>query len=140
MVERRIARRTDDVRLGQIVDGPRLIAMQQALELVYLDQAIVRYIVDAGPRYARASQDVARGRQPARNACRACSSRRAGRSSMGRDFVTPEDVKAVAVVGLAHRLTLRPELWVRRVTGEDVVGSLLDQVPTPHAEDVVPTR
>src|SRR5205085_930902 len=39
----------------------------------------------------------------------------------GRDFVSPDDVKAIAVPALGHRLTLRPELWVRRVTGEDVV-------------------
>ena len=38
-----------------------------------------------------------------------------------RDFVTPEDVKAVAVPALAHRISLRPELWVRRVTSADVV-------------------
>jgi MoxR-like ATPase len=138
MVQRRLARRTDEVRLGQIVDGPRLIAMQQSLELVYLDEAIVRYIVEL-VRSSRASQDVHVGASP--RGTLACMQLARGRALLqGRDFVTPEDVKAVAVVGLAHRLTLRPELWVRRVTGEDVVGSLLDQVPTPRVEDVVPTR
>jgi MoxR-like ATPase len=53
----------------------------------------------------------------------------------GRDFVTPEDVKAVAVPALAHRLILRPELWVRRVRTEEVVRELLEQVPTPPAEE-----
>jgi MoxR-like ATPase len=53
---------------------------------------------------------------------------------VGRDFVTPEDVKAVAVPALAHRLILRPELWVRRVRTEDVVAELLEQVPTPPPE------
>lgn len=53
----------------------------------------------------------------------------------GRDFVTPDDVKAVAVPALAHRLTLRPELWVRRVDPDQVVGELLGRVPTPTAED-----
>jgi MoxR-like ATPase len=52
----------------------------------------------------------------------------------GRDFVTPDDVKAVAVPALAHRLTLRPELWVQRVTGDDVVREALETVPTPRAE------
>jgi MoxR-like ATPase len=51
----------------------------------------------------------------------------------GRDFVVPEDVKAVAVPALAHRLTLRPELWVQRMRGEDVVAECLDTVPTPAA-------
>ena len=55
----------------------------------------------------------------------------------GRDFVVPEDVKAVAVPALAHRLTLRPELWVQRVRGEDVVAEALATVPTPPAEDAL---
>ena len=44
----------------------------------------------------------------------------------GRDYVTPDDVKAVAVPALAHRLTLRPELWVQRISAEDVVRERLD--------------
>ena len=54
----------------------------------------------------------------------------------GRDFVTPDDVKAVAVPALSHRLMLRPELWVQRVRPEDVVQEVLDTVPTPAAEDL----
>ena len=56
----------------------------------------------------------------------------------GRDYVVPDDVKAVAVPALAHRLVLRPELWVQRVSAEDVVREVLDHVPTPRAEDVSP--
>jgi MoxR-like ATPase len=61
---------------------------------------------------------------------------RAHAALRGRDFVTPEDVKAVAVPALAHRLMLRPELWVQRVRPEDVVSESLSTVPTPAAEDV----
>ena len=50
--------------------------------------------------------------------------------------MTPEDVKAIAVPALAHRLTLRPELWVQRIRGDDIVRESLDTVPTPPAEDV----
>jgi MoxR-like ATPase len=50
----------------------------------------------------------------------------------GRAFVTPEDVKAVAVPALAHRLVLRPEMWVRQVTGEDVTAEILATVPVPR--------
>jgi MoxR-like ATPase len=57
-----------------------------------------------------------------------------GRAALqGREFVVPEDVKAVAVPALAHRLTLRPELWVQRMRGEDVVAECLQTVPTPEA-------
>jgi MoxR-like ATPase len=54
----------------------------------------------------------------------------------GRDFVTPDDVKSVAVPALTHRLMLRPELWVQRVSSDDVVVQALETVPTPPAEDV----
>ena len=59
---------------------------------------------------------------------------RANATLDGRDYVTPEDVKAIAVPALAHRLTLRPEMWVRRLRAEDVVAGCLDSVPTPPAE------
>ena len=54
----------------------------------------------------------------------------------GRTFVLPDDVKHLAVQVFAHRLMLRPELWVQRVRPEDVVGESLETVPTPAAEDV----
>jgi len=55
----------------------------------------------------------------------------------GRDFVTPDDVKAVAVPGLGHRLMLKPELWVQQISGDDVVREVLEQVPTPSAEEAL---
>jgi MoxR-like ATPase len=55
----------------------------------------------------------------------------------GRDFVTPDDVKAVAVPALAHRLILRPELWVQDIQSDDIVAECLDLVPTPPS---VPER
>ncbi len=58
----------------------------------------------------------------------------------GRDFVTPDDVKAVAVPALGHRLMLRPELWVQRISPEKIVQEVLDRVPTPAAEDLQPVR
>jgi MoxR-like ATPase len=54
--------------------------------------------------------------------------------------VLPDDVKGVAVAALAHRLVLRPELWVQQVSGADVVREVLESVPTPKAEDVAAAR
>ena len=82
------------------------------------------------PARARASRS-ARARA---DRSRCSSSRAAAPRSTGRDFVTPDDVKGVAVPALAHRLVLQPELWVQRLTAEDVVRDLLDDVPTPAAE------
>ena len=52
----------------------------------------------------------------------------------GRDFVVPEDVKALAVAALAHRIALRPDLWVQGLRAEQVVAECLAEVPTPPAE------
>ena len=51
-----------------------------------------------------------------------------------RDYVIPDDIKQVAVPALAHRVTLRPELWVRQVSADDVVARLLAGVPTPRTD------
>jgi len=51
----------------------------------------------------------------------------------GRDYVVPEDVKAVAPSVLAHRVTVKPELWMSDVSGATVVRSVLAQVDTPGA-------
>ena len=48
-----------------------------------------------------------------------------------RDFVLPDDVKAMAMPALAHRLVLKPELWAARVSAVQVVEGLLAQVPAP---------
>lgn len=50
------------------------------------------------------------------------------------DFVTPDDVKAMAVPALAHRIVLRPELWVSKITPERIVADVLKRVPTPAAQ------
>src|SRR5258705_12418769 len=48
---------------------------------------------------------------------------------LGRDYVIPEDVKALATPAVAHRITLRPEMWVRKIQGSDIVEELLRRVP-----------
>ncbi|MGH3130138.1 MAG: AAA family ATPase [Gaiellaceae bacterium] len=136
MVERRVERRADELELDPIVDGATLIEMQRALEQVYVSESIGRYMVDL-VRSTRESSRVQVGSSPRGTLALLKLSR--GRAALaGRDFVTPEDVKAIAVPALAHRLTLRPELWVQRIRGEDIVRESLDSVPTPPAEDVRP--
>jgi MoxR-like ATPase len=51
-----------------------------------------------------------------------------------RDYVVPDDIKQVAVPALAHRITLRPELWVRQVSADDVITRLLSGVATPRTD------
>ena len=134
MLDRRLARGEDEVDLSPVVDAPTLVAMQRALEQVHVSAAIKGYIVDLVAA-TRASRQLAVGASP-RGSLALLKLSRAKAALAGRDFVVPEDVKAIAVPALAHRLTLRPELWVQRIRGEDVVAEALESVPTPPAEDV----
>jgi MoxR-like ATPase len=137
MLRRRLARGEDEVALEPVVDAPTLVEMQRALEQVHVAEAIEGYIVDLVAA-TRESQRLAVGASP-RGSLALLKLARAKAALAGRDFVVPEDVKAVAVPALAHRLTLRPELWVQRVRGEDVVAEALETVPTPAAEDALRT-
>jgi len=134
MLERRLARGEDEVELSPVVDAPTLVEMQRSLEQVHVSSAIEGYIVDVVAA-TRASRRLAVGASP-RGSFALLKLSRAKAALSGRDFVVPEDVKAIAVPALAHRLTLRPELWVQRIRGEDVVAEALESVPTPPAEDV----
>jgi MoxR-like ATPase len=135
MLRRRLERREDEVSLEPVVDAPALLEMQRALERVHVSEAIEGYIVDLVAA-TRTSRRLAVGASP-RGSLALLKLARAKAALAGRDFVVPEDVKAVAVPALAHRLTLRPELWVQRVRGEDVVAEALETVPTPPAEDAL---
>jgi MoxR-like ATPase len=131
---RRIERASDEVELQTVIDRETLIEMQRAIERVYVAREIREYCVDLVAA-TRASQSAAVGASP-RGSLALLKLGRCRAALSGRDYVLPDDVKAVAVPALAHRLVLRPELWVQRITAEDVVREVLDTVPTPHAEDV----
>jgi MoxR-like ATPase len=129
---RRMQRGDDDLALDAVVDGPTLRAMQRALEQVHVAEQVGLYMVDL-VNATRESRRVQVGASPRGTLALLKLSR--GRAALsGRDFVTPDDVKSVAIPALAHRLTLRPELWVQRVRGDDVVREVLDSVPTPATE------
>jgi MoxR-like ATPase len=133
MLARRLARGEDELELKPVVDPATLVAMQHALEQVHVSDSISGYIVDLVTA-TRSSKRLAVGASP-RGSLALLKLSRAKAALDGRDFVVPEDVKAVAIPALAHRLTLRPELWVQRIRGEDVVAEALATVPTPPAED-----
>ena len=138
LVENRLARRTDEVQLKQVLDRKRLLELQVALEQVHVSSSVGFYMVDLVTATRRNGR-VQVGSSPRGTLALMKLSR--GRAALqGRDFVIPEDVKAVAVPALSHRLSLRPELWVQKVRAEDVVRDCLDSVPAPSAEDSTATR
>jgi MoxR-like ATPase len=136
VLEARVERRSDEVGLDAIVDGPTLIRMQRALEFVHVSEAIGRYLVDLVTA-TRESSRVQVGASP-RGTLALLKLSRARAALAGRDFVVPEDVKYVAVPALAHRITLRPEMWLRRIDPATIVEELVERTPAP-ASGAVPT-
>jgi MoxR-like ATPase len=136
VLERRGERGQERVELEPVVDRETLLAMQLALEDVHVSESIRLYMVDLA-RSTRESARLQVGASP-RGSLALYTLARARAALAGRDFVTPDDVKAVAVPALAHRLTLRPELWVQRVRPEEIVREVLQTVPTPAAEVAEP--
>ena len=135
ILERRLARGGDVVELNPVVDRETLLAMQLAVEDVHVGESIGRYIVELVGA-TRASARLQVGASP-RGSLALLKLARCRAALQGRDFVTPDDVKAVAVPGLGHRLMLKPELWVQRISGDDIVRETLEQVPTPSAEEAL---
>jgi MoxR-like ATPase len=132
VLERRLERATDEVELEPIVGRDELLEMQRAIEQVHVDRSVGLYMVDLVAA-TRSAPGIQVGASP-RGSLALLKLSRCRAALAGRDFVIPEDVKAVAVPALAHRLSLRPELWVQRLRPEDLVLELLDRVPTPKAE------
>src|SRR5262249_4580323 len=132
VLERRLERQADEVELRAVVDREELLEMQRAVEDVHVDRSVGLYMVDLVAA-TRTANGVQGGASP-RGALALLKLSRCRAAGGGRDYVIPDDVKAVAVPALAHRLSLRPELWVQRLRPDDIVAGLLDEVPTPAAQ------
>ena len=115
--------------LRALTDAAGLLELRGSLGQVHVEDDVLGYVVRVLTA-TREHPQVTVGASP-RGGIAVTGLARGQALLDGRDYVTPEDVKAVAVPALAHRLVLRPELWVRRVTGEEIVTDLLAEVPTP---------
>ena len=132
MLQRRIDRRQEVAKLQPVTTAVELIAMRASLEQVEVAPDLLDYVVaviratrdhpqiqvGASPRGGLALVQLARGQALLRR----------------RDYVIPDDVKSIAAAALAHRITLRPELWVRQVKSDEVISKLLEIVPTPRTD------
>ena len=115
--------------LRALTDAAGLLELRSSLGQVHVEDDVLGYVVRVLTA-TREHPQVTVGASP-RGGIAVTGLARGQALLDGRDYVTPEDVKAVAVPALAHRLVLRPELWVHRVTGEEIVTDLLAEVPTP---------
>jgi MoxR-like ATPase len=126
---RRLRRQREDQVLAAVTDASTFVAMQRAVETIMVEESVGRYCVML-VRATREHRAVMVGASP-RGALALMQAARARALLRGRDFVIPEDVKAVAVPALAHRLVLEPETWLRRITTAHVLGEVLDLVAAP---------
>jgi MoxR-like ATPase len=129
ILSRRIARKKDAVEVEVITDPARVVAMQQAIEEVYVDPAVRMYMVELVSR-TREDPRVLVGSSP-RGSQALLKTARSAAAMRGRDFVTPDDVKSVAILAVAHRLILKPEHQIKGLENEEVVSDILRQVPVP---------
>ena len=126
------ARSQEKIDLAPVIDAAQLLQLQATVEKVHASEPIERYIASltAGTRQHSQVQVGAspRGSLALYQLARACA------MIQERDFVIPDDVKAMAVAALAHRLLLKPELWVRGIQAEDIIADILERTPIPKAE------
>jgi len=135
VLARRVARRREAQELRQVTDAAGLLAMQAAVEGIAVDESVGRYCVELA-RATRTHPSVLMGASP-RGALALLLVARALAVIDGRDYVVPEDVKAAAQPVLAHRITVKPELWMSRVAGADVVHAVLTSVAAPSTTEPV---
>jgi MoxR-like ATPase len=130
MLRRRIDRGSPEPEVGQVIDAHELLAMRESVEQVTVHDDVLHYVVSLATA-SRQHPQIAVGASP-RAELDIVQLGRARALLLGRDYVIPEDVKALAVPAMAHRISLRPEMWVRQVRNSDVVEDLLRRVPVPR--------
>jgi MoxR-like ATPase len=132
ILSRRLERRQDDVELGTVVSGSEFRAMQASLESVHVEDSLREYAV-ALVTATRRNGQLEVGASP-RGSLALIKLGRARAALQGRDFVTPDDLRAVAVPALAHRVVLKAEVWARQISPDEVVAGIVDTVPAPSWE------
>lgn len=132
MLRRRLDRGAALPTVRKVVDADDVMTMRESVEQVSVHDDVLRYVVSLA-NGTRHHPQVAVGASP-RSELDLVQLARARALLLGRDYVIPEDVKALATSAVAHRIALRPEMWVRRIQGADVVDELLRRLPVPRTQ------
>jgi MoxR-like ATPase len=134
ILERRIERREDEVTIRPVIDRAGFSRLQQSFESVHVSRAVMKYmvaVVDA----TRSNNQLQVGASP-RGTLALLKLARGWALLDGRDYVLPDDVKAVAVPALAHRVSLKPELWIQDRGTEQAILESVQAIPTPTAAEL----
>ncbi len=117
--------------LQPVVSADELTQAQEGIRSVHVAPAVKRYIVEL-VNQTRCHADVYLGASP-RGSLTLYRTGQARAALLGRDYVLPDDVKALALPALAHRIILNPQARLRNVSAEDIVREILDTAPVPHS-------
>ena len=118
-------------RIEQVVSSDELIGAQTSIKDMYINDLVKEYIVRL-VKATRKHPDVYLGASP-RGSIALYRTGQARAAMMGRDFVTPDDIKALAMVTLAHRLIISPSARIKNVDPRAVIQEILDSTPVPGA-------
>lgn len=133
LIMRRAVRKADRLILNPVLTASDILHLQRRVEEVHISQPVVQYVVDL-VEATRNSPRTEAGASP-RGSLALLKASRARAAMAGRSHVLPDDVKAVAVPCLAHRLILQPDQWVRGVRTDQVVNEVVSQVAAPQSID-----
>ncbi|ANP27871.1 methanol dehydrogenase transcriptional regulatory protein MoxR3 [Mycobacteroides abscessus subsp. abscessus] len=131
VIARRIERREDTIDVERVLAAGELEKLQHSVEAIHVSEAVGRYAV-ALVRETREHSDTAMGSSP-RGSLALIQSARALALINGREFVIPEDIKALAHACLEHRVVIRPELWLQNISCASVIDSILTRIDAPEA-------
>jgi MoxR-like ATPase len=124
--------------LTQVVESRDLIAAQQAIKNVYVDRLIKEYIVSLVEE-TRRHEEVYLGASP-RGSLGLYRTSQARAAMEGRDFVIPDDVKALADIVLSHRIIVSPAARIKNTDARLIIGDILARVPVPGGRMTAPAR
>jgi MoxR-like ATPase len=124
------AQKLDDAGIAPVLEPPQLEAAKSAIQAVTVDVSILGYIV-ALSQASRTSEEVSLGASPRASIALLLASKTIA-AMRGRDFVTPDDIKAIAPSVLRHRVMLRPEAEIEGLTADQLIARLLERVPVPR--------
>lgn len=129
ILERRRLRKTEHVEVPAVTTPASFLELQASVEEIELEASVAQYLIDV-VRATRADARAEVGASP-RGSLALQKLVRARALLRGRDFVLPDDVKALALPALAHRIVVKPEPWIRGIRGEEIVRNALEKVPVP---------
>ncbi len=129
ILDRRARRKTDDAPLKQIVSKDQITEVQRLIEDVHIEADLEKYIVEIVSR-TRGHHAIEVGASP-RGSLAILKLAKAHAWMNQRQFVLPDDIKAVAVQALSHRLILTADQWIRGTKPEALIEEILSKVAVP---------